>query len=173
MKCLYIIAGMLLLVGNAVAQKTDLMRDKMFMAKVKNNEISVRINIKSFLAAVNESFPYENYNKLEIKQDTTLGETKASYYYVVISSDTYSPTIVRWLSNENGKLFMETTPKGQISYKDVFFSCKGAGDCAPHIYTEGVEQYWICGESPYEQSNEELNGRPCEHSVTVMAKPDF
>lgn len=168
MKRIYFIALTAFLSGSAMAQKTDLMKDKILIGEVKNDKFKVVVDTKSFLLAMNEQFDGD-YDHVEIKTDHTLGEKKEKFYYVNVSSGSDGSSIVRWLSNKNGRLYMENSTGDDTTHKDFYVSCKGVDKCTPHLYADNKKMNWICGEKPGCLTEEEAKRNPCRREISLVA----
>lgn len=166
MKTVYLLAFCFISIG-AIAQ-TDLSRDKILIGELKGDKASVVIDTKSFLKEFNKHFPDMDYNAVEINSQYTIGEKKEMFYYVDVYSSNKDAHVVRWLNNENGRLYIDNTFKNDFTHKNFYVSCVGVESCKPNLYAMGNELNWICGETPGCVTEEEAKRNPCAKSTSVI-----
>jgi len=156
--------------GSAVAQKNILLKNTVLIAEIKSNEINVSIDSSAFLKALNSEFN-EKFDNIEVKIGETIGDRKEKFYYMSISSMVSGSNLVRWLTNENGKLYLENTKRKKFAYKAYYVACKGDDQCQPNLYTLGAEMNWICGETLGCKTEEEAKRNPCVRQLSIVV-PD-
>jgi hypothetical protein len=171
MKHLFLIAITLLLCGNVHAQKTDLLKDKILVGKLKGDSAKLVLDTKSFLKAMNEQFPDKDFDKVEIKHGQTIGDKKVSFYYLRVSGT--GPSMRRWLGVSGNKLYIENSDMEDVSYKDYYFSCSGSEQCSPNLYVEGNQMDWICGDDIAEVKYQEAERNPCMKETSIVVVSDF
>lgn len=170
MKYLYLIALALFLCGNANAQKTDLMQEKILIGQIENDHLKVLADTEGLLLAMNEQFG-EKYDKVEILNGLTLGDRKEKFYYVSVSSVSSDSNVVRWLTNIEGKLYIENTMEDESSHKDYYIACRGVEQCKPNVFVDKNEIIWICGDNPSCLTEEGAKRNPCARELSIIV-PD-
>ena len=163
----YFILLAFIVCGSAVAQKNILLTNTVLIAEIKSNEINVSIDSAAFLKALNYEFN-EKFDNFEVKIGETIGDRKEKFYYMNVSSGTNGSNIVRWLTNKNGKLYLENSIQEETGYKDYYVACKGDDQCKPKIYTSGTDIFWICGETPGCKTEEEAKRNPCSRELSLV-----
>lgn len=104
-----------------------LSQKKLFFATVENNNCVIKIDKSKFINEINKAlFKGENIiDKLEVKSDSTFGDTKVSYNYLNLSSSKKHINIVRYLFNYEGELYIENSNLDNFTFVDFYISCEG------------------------------------------------
>lgn len=167
MKNFYLLAFYFISIG-AIAQ-TDLLKERILIGELKGDKASLVIDTKSFLEAFNNHFSGRDFTTVAIQQGYTIGEKQELFYYIDIYSGSKDVSIVRWLQNDNGKLYMDNTlTNDDFTHKNFFVSCEGVESCKPNLYAMDNELNWMCGDTPSCVTEEEAKKNPCARTTAVI-----
>lgn len=141
--------------------------EKLLIGEVIKNDTRVLIDKDNFITEINKVFFKGQViiDNLQINADYSIGDKKIKYYYLSLTSSNRSVTIVRWLFNYNGKLFIDNVPDREIfTYQDLYVTCEGNENCKPKLFELGKGFSWSCKDFVGCQPGEEPV--PCKQSNT-------
>lgn len=117
-----------------------------------------------YIQQINDSlFSTPNYIKdLQIKKNTTVGNTEELYYYIQFISD--DNVFNRLLLCKNDYLYIVNDRQEEYTVYDFYFNCVGVGEnCSPKLFKENGKYVWSCGDTLICKPTED-----CASQVTVF-----
>lgn len=163
----------ILLVSCSASAQTDgkiTLGEKMLVGEIKNGQPVSLVDAKAMIAEANRQLykGKEVLNTFEIHAGTTQGDKQVKFYYMHFSSGTENINMVRWLTNDNGKLYIENANEEDFTIQDYYVACTGEEFCFPRMFYTNAEYAWGCREELMCVTPEEAEKNKCMQSTIIM-----
>lgn len=136
---------LLLLSFSAQAQEFN----KKVFAKVENETAKFVADTTAYKNAVSKNLLENGYtvtfNKVEIKEQLTLG-TNRKFYYVLLTNKHNTVKVARWLTKDGNTYTTDDTIEEGDLAEQIYLTCVGEGDCSPQLFEDGDMRMWGCSE---------------------------
>jgi hypothetical protein len=157
--------------SQGVKQETISLEARLLVGELKNNQIHVLIDKKAFIDEINKSLygGKSVIDNLDVLTDYTVGDKKDKFYFLQLTSGIRPLTIVRWVENINGQLYLDQSgnPEG-YTHLDFFITCEGGDKCSPRLFVTDGKYGWSCREFIGCVTPEEAEKNLCVQSATVF-----
>ncbi|MDQ7961637.1 hypothetical protein [Flavobacterium lindanitolerans] len=149
----------------------NLLDKKLVIAYINDGGYKLEIDKTEFIKQINEKL-YKGesiIDNLEIKKDYTVGDKKIEYHYINLSSRSRHLNIVRFLFNDNGKLYIDKSYNEEtFTYVDFYIACEGYEGCLPKLFIYDSVFSWSCRDFVGCVTYETAETYKCKQSTIVF-----
>ncbi|NUY80676.1 hypothetical protein HUK80_07205 [Flavobacterium sp. MAH-1] len=123
---------------------SDILNGKRF-AHIENGHIIFDADTTAYKTYLTKNLSHNgsqlHFDRIEIREKTTMGEQSKSYYFVMLSDLKRNVKVSRWLKKRGNDFAFSSDENFHMFYS----ICESGNGCDPNLYVQEKRTGWICG----------------------------